>query len=178
MSTRGSTWKRFTAFCGLAALYFSPVHAQTWDTLISTIRKRFPAVRQLSTKELASWLSETNRGKDPVLIDARLPEEYAVSHLQGARNLDSVAAVKALATSNAQPIVVYCSVGYRSSALAEKLMKAGLTNVFNLEGSVFAWANEGRPVYRNGVELKPPRIHPFDEKWGQLLKAELRAGEK
>ena len=27
------------------------------------------------------------------------------------------------------------------------------------------------------MELKPPRVHPFDEKWGQLLKAELRAAE-
>jgi len=95
--------------------------------------------------------------------------------LKGAKNFDSVAAVKTAVASNAQPIVVYCSVGYRSSALAEKLARAGMTNVFNLEGSIFAWANEGRPVYRGDTLLNPAQVHPFNTKWGQLLRPELRA---
>lgn len=39
-------------------------------------------------------------------------------------------------------IVVYCSVSYRSSILARRLQDMGFTNVYNLEGSIFKWANE------------------------------------
>ena len=64
-------------------------------------------------------------------------------------------------------VVVYCSVGYRSSQLAQELRRQGFENVFNLEGSLFQWANEGRPLYR-GKE-RAYRAHPYDEEWGQLL---------
>ena len=61
-------------------------------------------------------------------------------------------------------VVVYCSVGYRSSRLAEELRARGFENVFNLEGSLFQWANEGRPLYRG--EERVDQAHPYDEEWG------------
>lgn len=157
---------RFLTWLTLAGLYLAPVTAQTWDSLLVTIRRKFPGVRQLSTRELADWLANTNRPA-PVLIDARHPREFAVSHLPGARHATSTTAVRALALPPHQPLVVYCSVGYRSSALAEKLAQAGFTQVANLEGSIFAWANEGRPVFRGTNAV--PAVHPYDAKWGQLL---------
>jgi len=168
-----SWWSKAGAMLSLGAIYVSPVTAQTWDSIRQTIRKRFPEVHHLTTQQLADWLADTNR-RVPVLIDARRPDEFALSHLPGARHAQSAAAVRSLLISNAQPVVAYCSVGYRSSALAVKLQQDGITNVFNLEGSIFAWANEGRPIFRNDQELKPPQVHPYDEKWGQLLKPELR----
>jgi rhodanese-related sulfurtransferase len=167
-------WQKVVACLGMAWLYFTPLHAQTLDRLVQSVRKRFPTVRQLSTPELAAWLATTNLAR-PLLIDAREAKEFEVSHLQGAKNLRSVGQVRALVVSNAGPIVVYCSVGYRSSALAAKLQAAGFTNVCNLEGSLFAWANEGRPVYRGDTLLNPPLVHPYDTKWGELLRPELRA---
>jgi rhodanese-related sulfurtransferase len=166
--------QRIAAFCGLFALYVSPVSAQTWDTLRQNIRKRFPDVRQLSTQQLADWLADSNNRPSPILIDVRRIEEFKVSHLPGAHWADTVKAVRALPRPDSRPIVVYCSVGYRSSALAGELQKAGLTNVWNLEGSIFAWANEGRPVHRGREPLVPPKVHPYDKKWGQLLNKDLR----
>ena len=165
-------WQRIAALFSLSLIYVLPVSAQTWDSLRQSIRRKFPSVRQLSTQALADWLADTNRPA-PLLIDARKSGEFAVSHLQNARHLSSVAGVQAAATSNSQPIVVYCSVGYRSSALAEKLQKAGLTNVYNLEGSIFAWANEGRPVFRGGTNLQPAQVHPYNARWGALLDQRL-----
>lgn len=45
----------------------------------------------------------------------------------------------------------------RSSLLAEKINKCGLENlqVFNLEGSIFKWANENKPL--EGSDF----VHPF-----------------
>lgn len=43
----------------------------------------------------------------------------------------------------------------------------------NLEGSIFAWANEGRPLVDDkGLATK---VHPYDAKWGELLKPALRS---
>ena len=157
-------------FC-CVSIFSSSVAAQTWSELLPSIRQRFPRVQQVSTAELAMWLSTTNRPA-PLLVDVRSVEEFAVSHLPGAQRAESIRQVKALLGTNRQPVVLYCSVGYRSSQLAAKLINNGITNVFNLEGSIFAWANEGRTVMRDRQEVKD--VHPYDEKWGQLLAAPLR----
>src|SRR6185295_1813081 len=151
-------WKQLCALAGLAWIYASPVGAQSWGSIQKCIRNRFPSVRQLPARQLEEWLSTTSQSSRPLLIDARPEKEFAVSHLRGAHRFMSVGKVKAALAANAQPIVVYCSVGYRSCALAEKLAKAGFANVWNLEGSLFGWANEGRPVYRGEARLDPPRV--------------------
>jgi rhodanese-related sulfurtransferase len=143
-----------------------------WPGLKRTIRERFPGVHQISIEELDQWLSKPQPQR-PLLLDARNSEEYAVSHLLGARLAASEE--QALADLNDvakdRLIVIYCSVGYRSSALAQKLMARGFTNVHNLEGSIFEWANEGRPVYRGEQPVR--LVHPYDQQWGVYLKREL-----
>jgi len=68
-------------------------------------------------------------------------------------------------------IVVYCSIGYRSGLLAEKLRKKGYTAVRNLEGSIFEWANTGHPVYRG--EQRVREVHPYDQTWRRMLDRKL-----
>ena len=161
-----SRWRKIAALMSLAWLWALPVRAETFESIKQTVRKTFPTVRQISTVELAAWLADTNLAQ-PLLIDVREKEEFAVSHLRGARNLQSVERVKSALPSNAQPVIVYCSVGYRSSELAEKLQRAGVTNVTNLEGSIFQWANEGRPLHRVTNEVR--EVHGYSRKWGGLL---------
>ena len=146
----------------------------SWALTLKTIRAKFPTVAHISTDTLQAWLAESPQRENPLLFDARDPEEYAVSHLQGARPVPSKdEALKALQrVSSDRRIVLYCSVGYRSSELAQFLMKKGYTEVYNLEGSIFAWANEGRPVYRGKERVQV--VHPYDKTWGILLKESLR----
>lgn len=142
-----------------------------WPQVRAEIRERFPAVRHVSIGELATRLER--EGDPPLLLDVRAPEEFAVSHLAGARNAGTLG--EALSILGGAPkereTVVYCSVGHRSSALAEELARKGFTGVRNLEGSIFAWANAGRPVVRG--ETRVDRVHPFDRKWGCLLDRRL-----
>ena len=81
-------------------------------------------------------------------------------------------------------VVCYCSVGYRSSALAQQLqyelekpvyqdMKSKLV-IYNLEGSIFKWANEGKDLEDNRGR-KTVVVHPYN--WGKLLNAELLSYE-
>jgi 3-mercaptopyruvate sulfurtransferase SseA len=79
----------------------------------------------------------------------------------------------AAGVSKETPLVTYCSVGYRSGALATKLRAAGFTSVRNLEGSIFQWANEHRSLVR---EDKPvATVHPYSGLWGRLLNDDVRA---
>jgi hypothetical protein len=71
------------------------------------------------------------------------------------------------------PIVTYCAVGYRSGALATKLREAGFTSVRNLEGSIFQWANEHRPLVRGDEPVTT--VHPYSSLWGRLLIDDARA---
>lgn len=138
----------------------------SWWSIKLLIRLRFPGVRHLSTADLATWLSARDKSK-PLLLDARTPEEYRVSHLRNAilvpQNLDDF--VKEVDYST--PIVVYCSVGYRSSAVSSHLDRLGYKNVFNLSGSIFEWVNENRSVYRG--EKLVNVVHPYHKFWQHLL---------
>ena len=69
--------------------------------------------------------------------------------------------------------MVYCSVGYRSSILAEKLQDLGFTRVYNLEGSIFKWANEGRPLAQDQTPVQ--KVHPYNTDWGKLLEKKYHA---
>lgn len=103
------------------------------------------------------------------LLDTRENSEFEVSHLENATCVGyddfSLDSVKELAKSDT--IIVYCSIGYRSSKIAEKLQEQGFTNVFNLYGGIFQWVNLELPVFRKGKQIE--EIHPYDIFWGKLV---------
>lgn len=146
--------------------------AARWHDTLAEIREAFPGVPHLTTRQLADMRS---RGEPVLLLDAREAEEFQVSHIDGAVRATTVrAAVNAIEADSREPtVVVYCSVGYRSSRLVSRLKARGVQNVYNLEGSLFGWANEGRPLARGHEPADT--VHPYDDDWGMLLKEELRA---
>jgi len=167
---------------GAALLLGSPrrAAASSWAEVRAAIQQRFPAVASITTTALAARLADPS-GPPPLLLDARTPEEYAVSHLAGARLTPDLAAARAVLAGRPMEseVVVYCVVGYRSAALAAALHEAGYEQVLNLDGSIFQWANEGRPVYCDGGrdgegDERPVRaVHPYDRRWGLLLHRDL-----
>ena len=157
-----------------AALGFRSVD---WFLLKTSLRHKFPKVEWISTNELADWLANKKRPV-PVLLDVRTTDEWNVSHIAGARRVDPNASVERAANGVAKetPIVTYCAVGYRSGEIAERLRAAGFTNVHNLEGSIFQWANEHRPLVRG--EERVSQVHPYNSFWGRLLSDDVRATVK
>ena len=145
----------------------------TWPKVHTLVHKRFPDVTHISTTDLDRRLMLPLPDR-PTLLDARSPQEFAVSQIKDALPAFTEAmALEALAGGDkSRPVVVYCSVGYRSAELARKLTARGYSNVANLEGSLFAWANEGRPIYAG--TRRAERVHPYNAEWGVLLKTELR----
>jgi rhodanese-related sulfurtransferase len=140
----------------------------SWPKVFASIEQDWPQVSQMDTVELERRLNAEEEHR-PFLIDVRSREEYNSSHLPGAVWADSPNQIRALthAVSAARPIVVYCSVGIRSSKAAQELIDEGCTHVFNLKGSIFKWANEGRPLVQNGKPVH--QVHPYNKYWGRFL---------
>lgn len=136
-----------------------------------TLLDKFDEVRHLDGDQLSSISAG-----DVVLIDVREKDEYEVSRLKGAIRVSPDISDRDFIEQFAnivsgKTVVFYCSVGYRSSALAEDvqedLLKAGSKAVFNLEGGIFNWHNQRRAlVNQTGAS---DHIHPFDQHWGRLL---------
>jgi rhodanese-related sulfurtransferase len=119
--------------------------------------------------------------KNIVYLDARELEEFNVSHIPNAvyvgydrfdwKALESI-------NKDAQ-IVVYCSIGYRSEKIGEKLLDKGYTNVYNMYGGIFNWSNNGLPIVDRAGNTK--RVHGYSESWSKWLnesKVDVVTGKK
>lgn len=164
-----------TLAMGGELMVFAANPSSTWSGIRRRIAEEYPRVASLTTMELAHWLEDTRR-HPPVLIDVRSRAEYDTSHLAGARWAETPKQVEVELQSIpvAQPVVLYCSVGWRSAQAADRLRKAGREEVFNLDGSIFQWANEGRPLVREGQPVTG--VHPYNAVWGRLLDRRRWAG--
>lgn len=106
-----------------------------------------------------------------ILLDARELEEYNVSHIPGSiwigyEDFDLKRLIKIEKESK---IVVYCSVGFRSERIGEKLLEAGYLNTQNLQGSIFEWINKDLPLVDSSNQ-PTNKIHGFDKVWSKWLK--------
>jgi rhodanese-related sulfurtransferase len=138
------------------------VQSSTYQATLSTLLSH--TVPEISVDSLAKIKDEV------ILLDAREPQEYNVSHIANATcvgydNFDK-AAVKNLDKN--KPVVVYCSVGYRSEKISEQLREMGFKNVSNLYGGIFEWKNQNQTV----VNQKGPteKVHAYSPVWGVWLK--------
>lgn len=132
--------------------------------------KRFPELHWVDGASLAQWRVDSSR-PPPVILDARTETEYAVSHLADAARIDPYRPLLRPLRNQPTtvPIVVYSSVGYRSARVAEWLRGQGYTDVQNLEGGIFRWVNDGRPIFRLGAPTE--EVHPYQPRWGLLLES-------
>lgn len=143
-----------------------------YDKMLSSLYKN--TVPVITTDELMSLISN----EDVLILDTRSQEEFDVSHLKDAKfidykNFDIDQLDLAL---KKKKIVVYCSVGYRSERIGEKLLEAGYPEVFNLYGGIFNWVNEGNQVFANS-DVPTDSVHAYNRLWGKWLKKGIKVYE-
>ncbi len=114
-------------------------------------------------------VKEANQAQTALFLDAREPREFDVSHIANAipvgyDNLDLSALDN---VDKNTKIIVYCSVGYRSEKVAEKLLAEGFKDVSNLYGGIFEWKNQGFPVIN--TQGKTDSVHAYSKTWGIWL---------
>jgi rhodanese-related sulfurtransferase len=106
-----------------------------------------------------------------ILLDSREIAEYTVSKIEGARwvGYDDFTLDRVDDIDKKSKVVVYCSVGYRSEKISEKLIAAGFKDVSNLYGGIFEWKNQGNDVV-NSNDLAVEKVHACTKFWGVWLK--------
>lgn len=145
------------------------LQAQTTDPAYGQLlEKMYRKTVPLITVSQAAALQAGS--KQVFFLDTREQEEYQVSHIRDAVwvgykdfSLRRVAGIP-----RQTPVIVYCSVGYRSEKIGEKLLQAGFTDVHNLYGSIFEWVNQGQPVYKTPTQ-STTRVHAYSRSWGRWL---------
>ena len=145
------------------------VISKSFNTLLKTLLSH--SVAELN-------ITQVNPKVNYIFLDAREKNEYNVSHIKGAIwvgyktfNINSVKGFE-----KNKPIIVYCSIGYRSEKIAEQLVNHGFTNVKNLYGGIFEWVNQSNVVYsKNKVTNK---VHGFDKFWGVWLEKGVKVFDK
>lgn len=161
------TFKKFILFMYLAVFQGQQVFADSsFDDMAKKMSSAFDAPL-IYSKDLSKLIDS----KDVLILDTREPAEYNVSHIKGAVHVGyddiEIESVTKLAQGK-KKVITYCSVGYRSGDVAEKLKSKGV-NAFNLYGGIFNWVNEDRPVYKS-ANKKTEDIHGYSKKWGKWLK--------
>jgi len=153
----------------LSMVYINACGQMTYDEKLNSLYKN--TVPLIDSKQLQEQ-------QGVVILDTRSAKEYAVSHIKGASFLDydqfkpkDVAHIDKDAK-----VVVYCSVGYRSERIGEKLLKMGFTDVQNLYGGIFDWVNNGHAVYGH-TDAPTDSVHTYNEDWGQWLKKGIKVYE-
>lgn len=148
----------------VAGVLWEPLAVAEW-----VLARRFPDVPHTSTAALAARLAA---GERVLLLDARERAEFEVSHLPGAVWIGPAGAELGARgpLPLEQPMVVYCSVGWRSAEATRLLRQAGADRVENLSGSIFRWANEGRPLV-DAADRPTTVVHPFGSAWRFLLRS-------
>ncbi|NTV13198.1 MAG: rhodanese-like domain-containing protein [Desulfobulbaceae bacterium] len=84
------------------------------------------------------------------LVDVRTPGEYQGGHLPGAVNLPvqelpfRMEAVRV--QERREPVIVYCSHGFRAGLAGFFLRLAGFSAVWHLQGDIRGWREAGQPL--------------------------------
>ena len=98
----------------------------------------------------AAELAERIRaGSAPLILDVRTREEYAAGHIPGAVNIphDELSGrLEELGADKATEMIVHCRSGWRAVFAEDILIRAGYTNLRDLEGHMQAWQEAGYPT--------------------------------
>jgi monothiol glutaredoxin len=103
-------------------------------------------VKSMRVEELAQLIAA---GEKVELFDVRTPEERAIAKLDNTRLFDAEGEAYLAKLPKDAKVVFMCHHGGRSRTAAERSLKDGFRNVYNLEGGIDAWSQR--------VDTKVPR---------------------
>ena len=89
-----------------------------------------------------------------MLIDVREYFEYKKSRIKGAVNIPSSGNIDMASDTidKNMSLFIYCTTGYRAKKVAARMTEKGFLNVYNLDGGIKAWKEEGFPVEKKRLK--------------------------
>lgn len=119
------------------------------------------ACTQGDSQTLSPSRFEDKITKQPgTLLDIRTPEEFSTGHIEKAVNLNFYASnfdKQVADLDKSKPLYVYCQRGGRSKSAVAKLQKNGFKQVFELEGGIANWKEEGKKLESETI-LQPKEM--------------------
>jgi rhodanese-related sulfurtransferase len=156
------------------SLFAQRVMSQQFQNEVNRITKGF-GVGVISTTEFREYSKATNFSEHFQILDTRQSYEYKVSHIQGAIHADfddfDYDDIKSKINKD-KTLVLYCSVGYRSGKIAQKLKSKGY-NVLNLYGGIFEWSNNRFPLI-NSKQKETQRVHTYNSDWAKWVETDQK----
>ncbi len=132
--------------------------------------KKIASMLRFSTPVIG--VDELKEQRDEViLLDARKREEFDQSHIPGALFVGYGGSFEESALENIPKntrMVLYCSIGYRSEKMGDRLRSMGYIKVQNLYGSIFEWANRGYPL-EDRFGNKTNLLHTYNRNWSKWV---------
>ena len=127
---------RFISILSIVILFTSCNYGQNKEKKTDTI--------EIISQELFEKIDSSVQ-----LIDVRTPKEYAEGHIKHATNINFfednfIELMSEL--DKKKPIYIYCKGGSRSAKASEKLKEVGFTKIYDLEGGITKWKNEGKEL--------------------------------
>lgn len=116
--------------------------------LVVSIRIKLSPVKQLSPQELTFVVNK----QEGVIVDIRNDADFKKSRIVDSIHVSNDKINKndlaTLEKHKDKPIIVVCVAGISAASAADKLVKAGFSNVNLLKGGMNAWVNAGLPVVK------------------------------
>ncbi|MFK7969907.1 MAG: rhodanese-like domain-containing protein [Bacteroidia bacterium] len=152
----------FILFPLLVSMAFSQSIDKAYDSYLKTLdlTDEVPRLEPEQVDSGTSWL----------FLDTRPEAEFVVSHIPGAKRIGYMPRLPYVleGLDKDQPIIVYCTVGWRSGQVGAWLQGLGFTKVYNLYGGILAWSNAEKPLE---AQAKPTnKVHTYSEEFSPWLK--------
>lgn len=121
--------------------------------------KSFPEIPEITVEQALALQDST-----PILfLDVREPREIAVSRIPG--GISGREFEKDKERYRDRPIIVYCTIGYRSGLYTKELLEQNF-DARNLIGGILAWAQAGK-IFDAG-KGDSLTAHVYGKKWNLL----------
>ena len=142
---------------------FSFGQSKEYKDLLNQYYDGFPTISISDAKKKIN-------GDNVYFLDTRKIQEFNISHIESALHVGyenfKMKSVKSIPKD--AEIIVYCSIGARSQDIGKRLKKVGYSNVRNLYGGLFHWANNKYPMV-NALGRNTSTIHGFSKEWGKWI---------
>ncbi len=112
------------------------------------------AKKSVKTIDMAAFKVAVDEKEDALIVDVRVPDEYATGHIAGAINIPRGLIEFMIwgkvgfpdKTDMSKKIYLYCKGGHRCTLAAKSLQDLGFTNVFAVDMKLSDWINAGYPL--------------------------------
>ena len=118
------------------------------STIFSCTLFNNESINQINSDELVEFV-ELN---DAILLDVRTKDEFNSGYIENSLNIDYFSDEFAINVDKLDkniPIILYCRSGRRSGLSANKMKKLGFKEIYNLDGGVLEWIEQGNVVIFN-----------------------------